>query len=89
MAGEFRSDVSNFFHGKITCYRANTAATEAYLKSTSPWKVSVEIFLVDSREWDNFFWRNVHLCISLREMPKMPRHAAIKQLEKYASRNAP
>ena len=32
---------------------------------------------------------NVHLCISLREMLKIPHRDAINRLKKYASRNAP
>ena len=32
---------------------------------------------------------NVHLCISLREMPKILRPDAKKRFKKYASRSAP
>ena len=32
---------------------------------------------------------NVHFCISLREMPKIPRHDAKNRFKKYVSRYAP
>ena len=35
------------------------------------------------------FLENVHLCISLREMPKILRPDAKKRFKKYASRSAP